>query len=246
MSHVYGGNLEDWCPDSAEPSCVPWEGSRRKEGPACPLSVHTVRVGVKRSSGTSRGFLMTDFPQRTPATGPWPPGSFHSAHCGSSIRPHSEFRGILLPLFSPPLLRATTSRAALPQQASFPKKLGLVPLETSNWAEPMRWHPGAWLDSCATALPFPGWVAPGITSPCFIALFVTRGRVGCLAALLWVECSPVCKAQSDSCWHQAELAEAEDVGFRGHVWHAPECPLLRNEWLEEGNRGQRLGHSSFP
>lgn len=42
--------------------------------------------------------------------------------------------------------------------------------------------------------------------PCFIALFVNEGRVGCLAALLWVECSPVCKAQSDSCWHQAELA----------------------------------------
>lgn len=30
-SHAHGGNLEDRCPDSAEPSCVPWGGSRRKK-----------------------------------------------------------------------------------------------------------------------------------------------------------------------------------------------------------------------
>ena len=42
--------------------------------------------------------------------------------------------------------------------------------------------------------------------PCFIVSIVNEGRVGCLAALLWVECSPVCTAQSDSCWHQSELA----------------------------------------
>lgn len=113
-------------------------------------------------SGTSRGVSYDRLSSKNSDTGPWPPGSFHS-HCGSSIRPHSEFPWHSPPLFSPPFAQGHNLPGLLcPSQASFPKKLGLVPLETSRWAEPMRWHPGAWLDSYLTALPFPGWVTPGI------------------------------------------------------------------------------------
>lgn len=90
----------------------------------------------------------------------------------------------------------------------------------------MRVAPRSLAGQLYTALPFPGWVTQVSTSLlyCFIC---NEGRIGCLAALLWVECSPVCKAQSDSCWHQAELAEAEGRGIQKSCVASQRMPIYK-------------------
>ena len=80
--------------------------------------------------------------------------------------------------------------------------------------------------------------------PCFIASVVNEGRFGCLAALLWVECSPVCTAQSDSCWHQAELA-SRGCGIQKSCVASQRKPIYK-EWVTRRGTGARdLGIHPF-
>ena len=80
---------------------------KKKEGPACPLSVHTVRVGVKALEHPG-GFLMTHFPQRT-QTLVLGPLEASTLTVGVPLGPTLSSHGILL-CYLPPLLRATTSQ----------------------------------------------------------------------------------------------------------------------------------------
>ena len=80
--------------------------------------------------------------------------------------------------------------------------------------------------------------------PCFIASIVNEGRVGCLAALLWVECSPVCTAQSDSCWHQAELA-SRGCGIQKSCMASPRKPIYKKWVMRRGTGARDLGIHPF-
>ena len=80
---------------------------KKKEGPACPLSVHTVRVGVKALEHPG-GFLMTHLPQRT-QTLVLGPLEVSTLTVGAPLGPTLSSHGILL-CYLPPLLRATTSQ----------------------------------------------------------------------------------------------------------------------------------------
>ena len=83
------------------------ERFKKKEGPARPLSVHTVRVGVKALEHPG-GVDMAHFPQRT-QTLVLGPLEASTVTVGAPLSP-TQFLWHSPPLSSPLLLRATTSQ----------------------------------------------------------------------------------------------------------------------------------------